>query len=117
MIHRYAVAGLLAVMATGTSCHKPDPGGVDPALPSFVEVRNQSFYDMNIYLIRTGTRIRLGTVAGNRSAVFEIPRTYVNPGLAVRFQADPVGSSRTPFSQEIGINPGERIVLTIPPNA
>jgi len=40
----------------------------------------------------------------------------VNPGLPIRFQADPIGSSRTPFSQEISVSPGDTLVLRIPPS-
>lgn len=83
--------------------------------PAYVQVENQSFYDMTIYAVRSGMKIRLGMVSGNTTAMFEIPRTLVSPGLPIRFQADPVGGSRTPFSEEIGVSPGDTLVLRIPP--
>jgi hypothetical protein len=107
---------LLAVTAC-VACSRGRPSEVTPELPAFVEVRNQAFLDMNVYVLRGGARVRLGTVMGNSTAVFEIPRAYVNPGLPVRFMADPIGSNRTPYSHEIPINPGDRIVLTIPPTS
>jgi hypothetical protein len=55
-------------------------------------------------------------VSGHSTATFELPRTMVNPGVPIRFQADPVGSNNTPFSQEIGISPGDTVVLRIPPS-
>ena len=108
---------LLAIAVAGPACagnRSAEP--VDPNAPAFVEVQNQSFYDMTVYVVRSGSRTRLGMVNGNSTAVFEIPRTFVNPGLPIRFMADPIGSSRTPFSQEIPVNPGDTIVLQIPPN-
>jgi hypothetical protein len=55
-------------------------------------------------------------VSGNSTATFELPRTVVNPGLPIRFQADPIGGNKTPFSQEIGVSPGDTVVLRIPPS-
>jgi hypothetical protein len=83
--------------------------------PAYVQVENQSFYDMTVYAVRSGMKIRLGIVSGNTTAMFEIPRSLVSPGLPIRFMADPVGSSRTPFSEEIGVSPGDTLVLRIPP--
>jgi hypothetical protein len=111
------VKGLLALtLVTGVaSCSKQPSAPVDPMAPAFVEVQNQGYYDMTIYVIRSGQRIRLGQVSGNSTATFELPRTVVNPGLPIRFQADPIGGNRTPFSQEIGVSPGDTVVLQIPP--
>ena len=106
---------LLLALLLPLACSKTPPPPVDPAAPAMVEVENQSFYDMNVYVVRGGMRARLGTVSGNSTKVFEIPRTFVNVGLPVRFQADPIGASRTPFSQEISVGPGDTIVLRIPP--
>lgn len=106
------VAGLVAVAA----CSKTPPEPVDPLAPAFVEVQNQSFYEMTVYAIRSGMRIRLGQVPGNSTQTFEIPRNLVNPGVPIRFMADPVGSNRTPYSQEIGVHPGDTLKLRIPPS-
>ena len=107
---------LMAGLATLPACSKNPPASVDPLATAYVEVQNQGFYDMTIYAIRSGMRVRLGQVSGHSTATFELPRNLVNPGVPIRFQADPVGSSRTPFSQEIGINPGDTVVLRIPPS-
>jgi hypothetical protein len=36
--------------------------------------------------------------------------------VPIRFQADPIGRTVTPFSQEIGVHPGDTVVLRIPPS-
>ncbi len=105
----------LSVLAGFTACSKQPAAPVDPMAPAYVEVQNQGFYDMTIYVLRSGQRVRLGQVGGNSTATFELPRTMVNPGLPIRFQADPIGSSRTPFSQEISVSPGDTVSLRIPP--
>ncbi|HEX9756150.1 MAG TPA: hypothetical protein VGA42_10615 [Gemmatimonadales bacterium] len=101
--------------AASIGCGGARAGSVDPSAAAYVEVRNQAFLDMTIYLMRSGARYRLGTVSGNSTAVFEIPRNFVNPGLPIAFLADPIGSQVTPYSQEIPVSPGDTIVLTIPP--
>ena len=110
----FAAASLLVAGPSG--CSKQPAAPVDPMAPAFVEVQNQAFLDMTIYVIRSGQRVRLGQVTGNSTATFELPRTMVNPGLPIRFLADPIGGSRTPFSQEIGVSPGDTVVLRIPPS-
>lgn len=97
------------------SCSKSPPPPVDPMEAAYVEVENQSFYDMNVYAIRSGMRVRLGTVSGSQTQVFQIPRSLVNPGLPIRFMADPIGGRQTPYSEEIAVRPGDTIVLRIPP--
>lgn len=106
----------LALAAAGIpACSKTPAGPVDPMSPAYVEVQNRSFYDMTIYVVRSSQRVRLGTVSGNSTSTFQLPRTMVNPGLPIRFQADPIGSNRAPFSQEISVSPGDTVVLEIPP--
>jgi hypothetical protein len=114
---RAAFAALfVSGLAVLSSCSKTPAPPVDPMSPAYVEVQNQSFYDMTIYAHRAGMRVRLGQVSGHSTATFELPRNLVNPGVPIRFQADPVGSQVTPFSQEIGVNPGDTVVLRIPPS-
>ncbi|MGQ0537396.1 MAG: hypothetical protein ACT4R6_00495 [Gemmatimonadaceae bacterium] len=82
-----------------------------------LQVDNQGFLDMNIFLITTGgARIRLGTATGNSSTTLRIPSTYVFGGTELRFLADPIGSGRTPVSQGITVWPGDTVKLIIPPS-
>ncbi len=106
---------LLALLAMAAACGGHRAGTVDPQAAAMLEVENQSFYDVTIYIVRSGLRTRLGTVQGSSAGVFEIPRTFVNPGLPIRFLADPIGPTPTPYSQEIPVWPGDTIRLRIPP--
>lgn len=79
-----------------------------------VEVDNQSFSDMTIYVVR-GQRIRLGSARGLTKTVFTIPPSVVGGVASLRFIADPIGTSRASVSEEITITEGDSIGLTIPP--
>ncbi len=112
---RATLAMLTLLAAAGAGCSKAPPASVDPMAPAFIRIENQSFSQMTIYAIRGSVRIRLGQVMGNSSEVFELPRSLVNVGVPIRFMADPLGSNRTSFSQEIGVGPGDTVSLRIPP--
>jgi hypothetical protein len=81
-----------------------------------VVVDNQASLDMNIYVIRDGgMRQRLGTATAHLKNTFTIPPTLLFGVTSLRFLADPIGSSRTPVSDDILVTPGDQVVLTIPP--
>ena len=79
-----------------------------------VTVDNQSFSDMTIYVSR-GQRVRLGSARGHAKTTFTIPPSIVAGVSTLRFIADPIGSTRSSVSEEINVNPGDSIGLTIPP--
>jgi len=79
-----------------------------------VTVDNQSFSDMTIYVSR-GQRVRLGSARGHSKTTFTIPPSIVAGVSTLRFIADPIGSTRSSVSEEISVNPGDSVGLTIPP--
>ena len=87
----------------------------DPSESAMVQVQNQGFSDMVMYAVSGGQRIRLGLATGNSTKAFPIPRHLVGAGGTIRFLADPVGSNRTPVSEEMTVQPGDLVSLTIPP--
>jgi hypothetical protein len=82
---------------------------------AWVTVENRAFSDMTIYVLRGAERSRLGLVTGASTSTFEIPERMIFGTTALRFLADPIGGNQTPVSQEIGVQPGDTVVLTIPP--
>lgn len=82
-----------------------------------VEVDNQGFLDMTIYLIAGSARIRLGIAGGARVTTLRIPPQYVFGVSSLQFLADPIGGRRAPVSDTINVSPGDRLRLVIPPNA
>ena len=81
-----------------------------------VKVENQNFADMNVYVLSSAGRVRLGMVTGLSSQVFEIPADIVRISPQVRFELHPIGGRRNPISETITVMPGDMVQLTIPPN-
>ena len=106
----------LALGACG-STRQTGPEVGPAAEGTIVTVRNQSWLQMNIYVVVSGSqRIRIGTVNGNATANLTLGEHIVGIGREVSFIADPVGSSQTAQSFDLYVRRGERVTLTIPPS-
>ena len=106
------VVGALALAACGG---KSSPAGTTPNNPAVLEVENRGFADMVIYAISGSQRLRLGLATGNSTKSFTIPNSILRGAGTLRFLADPVGGTRTPVSDELTVQPGQVVTLTIPP--
>jgi hypothetical protein len=106
----------LVVIAVMGACNRnrpvPEPGA---DVPTRVVVDNQAFNDMNIYILDGAQRVRLGTANGLTKTGFNIPKYLVRVGANLRFLADPIGGNRASVSQSITVNPGDEVVMQIPP--
>ena len=111
-----AVASLLAAGACARPAAEAEPGDAAPMrAPTTVRVENRSFDNVVIYVLaQSGARRRLGEVSGTSTRVFEIPRNMIFGATSLRFQVDPIGSSRTPISQDIVVTEGDQIQLVVP---
>jgi len=111
-----AIGLLLAVcLATTASASSGSNAAAAKAEPTTVLVDNQALMDMTIYIWRSAQRIRLGTATGVSKTRFTIPQGIVSGITTVRFQADPIGSSRAPISEQITVSEGDEVELRIPP--
>ena len=88
----------------------PDTAGTQA---TFLEVKNDSYLDHNIYLLQGTNRVRMGTARGLATSRFEIPRQYVFGVSVLQFLADPIGSRVTPVSERVNVAPGDVVVLLI----
>jgi hypothetical protein len=88
---------------------------IDPNAETTIKVDNQASLDMTIYILRGSERIRLGTATGLSTKTFTIPKNVLFGATPLRFLADPIGSNRTPVSDEIVVVPGDQVTLRIPP--
>jgi hypothetical protein len=105
----------LAACAKNPAPDDAPPAGNDSATRSAaVRVTNRNFYDMNLFVVRFGQRLRLGTVTGNSTRTFELPAAWVTSG-PVRFLAAPIGSTGREFTEELTVQPGDVVGLTIQP--
>ena len=83
--------------------------------PTTLVIDNQSVLDHTVYVIRGSQRLRVGTATGLGKTHLTIPRGIVFGLTTLRFMADPIGSNRTPVSEEITVNQGDELTLRIPP--
>ena len=97
------------------ACARAGDTGAEPQSLAQVRVENQGFTDMVIYAVNGGQRVRLGMATGNSTKTFSIPRYLTSGAGPIRFLADPVGGNRTPVSEEMSVQPGDIVTLTIPP--
>lgn len=113
-IARRAFIGvLLATLAACTTAAGRQQAANTPR--TTVSVDNQALLDMTIYVISGSQRIRLGTARGLGTTELTIPPSVVFGVSTLRFQADPIGGSRTPVSETISVREGDEVVLRIPP--
>jgi hypothetical protein len=109
-------ASLVFMLAILTACAgRSQDTGPGPASSAMVQVENQGFTDMVIYAISGGQRVRLGLATGNSTKTFTIPRYLIGGAGPIRFLADPIGGNRTPVSEEMSVQPGDLVTLTLPP--
>ena len=80
-----------------------------------VQVENRGFADMVIYAVSGSQRVRLGLATGNSTKSFSIPAALIRGSSPLKFLADPIGGSRSPITEEIVVQPGDIVTLTIPP--
>lgn len=102
------------------ACPRQRVPEVTPDAATTVRVQNDRFLNFAVYALRGGERLRLGTVGGNQTKVFVIPRTLLLPGSTpLRFEARQIGGRLRPVSEEFTLLSGEqlRLVLSAGPAA
>ena len=104
--------GVVAIAACAGRSRTAEPGSESPTI---LEVENRGFADMVIYAVTGSQRFRLGLATGNSSKSFPLPSSLVRGSGPIRFLADPIGGTRTPVSEEMVVQPGDVVTLTIPP--
>lgn len=115
-LRRVAGMRLLAALVfavVGCAPRGAQTGGMEP--PTMVRVDNRAFLDANVYVLRSGQRIRLGTATGSTTTTFMIPRSLLTSATRLSFLMDFVGSPRNPISEEITVLPGDTVMLIVPP--
>ena len=103
------------MLLTGACAGRNQRPAADPDSPAMVQVDNRGFADMVVYAVSGSQRVRLGLATGNSTKSFTIPVTLTRGAGPLKFLADPIGGSRTPITEEIVVQPGEIVTLTIPP--
>ncbi|HKT59513.1 MAG TPA: hypothetical protein VJQ46_05655 [Gemmatimonadales bacterium] len=81
--------------------------------PIRVEIDNQNFSDMNIYLVNEGTHVLLGSVPGMSKTTLSLPPASVSSAWQVRLMADPIGGSNPIRTPTVLVSPGQNVYWTI----
>ena len=110
---RGVIAFAMLVLAIG--CARS--GRSRPGIAAFDEIAtaritNHAWLDVNVYASLSGSRQRLGTVAGQNTQVFELPRTFVE-ARGVRIFIDAIGSPQTYQTDVIPAGPGQQIDVVV----
>jgi hypothetical protein len=122
-------AGLVGLVALSAACGasrsspaspepKPGTAAAEVAEPgrskkTRVEIDNQNFSDMNIYLIDQGTRVLLGSANGLSKTTLLIPAALARGNWEVRLLADPIGGASPIRTPALLVAPGQSVYWTI----
>ena len=107
---------LTVVTLVSLARHRGAVAPINPRAEVALNVDNQNFLDMNVYLVRGGQRIRLGTVPGLSSRTIMLRPEYVGYGADLQFELHPIGGQGNPITESISVHPGDVISLRIPPS-
>ncbi len=115
-LRRIGMCVLLAVASTiGCRTSRAAANAESGPVTTTINVQNNDFNDMTVYVVVNGQRTRLGIAPGLKTTVLTIPRYLVFSGSTLRFVGDPIGGHRTPVSEEINVSPGDQLVMVINP--
>ena len=111
---RYTIVAIgLALSLMGCAASE-GAANADAADRTTLEVLNNNFYDMNVFVLWSGQRVRLGNVMSGATRRFTLPAYVVDAGATLRFQADPIGGTTAPITQLMDVHPGDKVSLVIP---
>jgi len=113
------ILAVLLILGTGvvaTACTGGGRGvrpGSEPV--TTVEVENQNFSDMTVYLVNGGQRIRLGRATGKSKTALRLPRSVLTFPRELQFQTEPMGRRDIASTSRIWVSPGDTVLLVITP--
>ena len=113
---RYWLIGLLLIGAGCGTANRPDTNPAPEAKSAAgypVQIDNQNFSDMNIYLVNGGQRWLLGQAGGLTRTTLNIADGVAPADGEIRLEADPVGASPPIFTPVLVIAPGQTVYWTI----
>ena len=90
------LAGCLSMSPFRRARYVPPDGAV-------LDVRNDRWEDLTIYLSREGSLLRLGVVSGKGSTTLTVPEDYVRLNCTLRLVARTIGRTTQGASQEFGL--------------
>jgi hypothetical protein len=112
----YLRAGLIAVLGFSTACGASrSPVATAPEASSndiSVQIDNQNYSDMEIYVVRNGQRLLIGPAGGLTKTTLKIRNATRGDGR-VRLLAEPTGGARPIMTPTLIVPQGQSIFWTI----
>ncbi|MGH7714262.1 MAG: hypothetical protein ACREOG_23495 [Gemmatimonadaceae bacterium] len=105
------IALLAATMACGAE-RTPTTSAVQAEGEAFLAVTNDHFLDAVVYVIRAGSRQRIGTITGLSTDTIPLRGVLTGAGT-VRLLVEPIGLTQRHVTEPIQVLPNEMVELTI----
>lgn len=103
----------VGVVMAGVAGCGPKPGGAPRAQPVPVRVTNNNRADVVVYLVRSGTPSRLGTVVSRQTQVLTIRNVPLAQLQGVQFDIHRIGAEGTARTRAVSLGPGQMVVMRI----
>lgn len=84
--------------------------------PASVQVANNGWSDVDVFLMRGSARVRLGMVTSMSSQRFTVPPSFLHGSQDLRLRAHPIGGFKDYETQALLVSPGQQIALTLQNN-
>jgi hypothetical protein len=99
-----------AIVYAGAGCwgHRK-ASSVEPAAPATLRVENRHWLDVDVYVVQSGHRSRLGTVTATSATSFVFPRSLVLQQAPIQLLAAPIGAPRSLVTETIVVRAGTRV--------
>ena len=99
------------LIGTVDACGKMHRGPMVEEDPIVVQVHNQSFPDVTVYVLPSGDPRRIGAVTGNSSAEFKLPSRMLSTGT-LQLLVRPL-AGRAYLLPPVSVSSGDEVVVTI----
>jgi hypothetical protein len=113
----HLVAALVLALGIGACAHNPPPSPElgTPQANVLVTVKNGNINDVDVFMVISGVRQRLGTVISQGSGSFEIPWDRIGPASGVSLVVSPIGAPGAYWSGQLTVQPGAQIAVAVAP--
>jgi len=115
--------GLSCLLGVAVACAGAHPAPSPSPVPTTastdskgripVQIDNQNYSDMDVYLLDRGSRVLIGSVNGLTQTTLLLPTGATTTDGRVQLQADPIGAVTPIRTPQLLVAPGERVYWTI----
>ena len=113
MERTWIAAALAALTIDVAACATHHGSSAPPAAEkAAVTVKNDNWSDVVVFVVRGGTRSRIGSVTAMSTNTFRVPSDLAPDGV-LQLMVDPVGSNSVYVTDRIVVNSGQRVELTV----